>query len=294
LLLAWLAVAPIAKAEQYYVIVAGLGGEPRYETRFEDQARSLAQAAERSVGDASRVSVLSGSAATRDALRELLGQLAGKVEPADSLAVFLIGHGSYDGEQYKLNLPGPDIDGAELAQLLKAVPARAQLVVNATSASGAVLDAWAADGRVLITATKSGWERNATRFAEYWATALSSDAADADKNGVITAAEAFDFTARKVADSFESDGTLATEHPKMAGDGAARFQVARLAARVEATPELERLFAQRDKLDEEIAALRERKDDMQNDAYFDQLQKLLLQLAAVEKDIDAANSSETD
>ena len=80
--------------------------------------------------------------------------------------MILVGHGSYDGEAYKLNLPGPDIDGDEFLSLLAAVPARSQLIVNTTSASGATLEAWAGDGRTLITATRSGIERNATRFAD--------------------------------------------------------------------------------------------------------------------------------
>ena len=96
----------------------------------------------------------------------------------------LVGHGSYDGEAYKLNLPGPDIDGDEFAKLLAAVPARSQLVVNTTSASGAVLEKWAAEGRTLITATRSGFERNATRFAQHFAAALAAGSADINKNGV--------------------------------------------------------------------------------------------------------------
>ncbi|GIT15413.1 MAG: hypothetical protein CM1200mP36_11690 [Gammaproteobacteria bacterium] len=43
--------------------------------------------------------------------------------PTDTLAVFLIGHGTHDGEQYKYNLPGPDIDGETLASLMSAIPA---------------------------------------------------------------------------------------------------------------------------------------------------------------------------
>ena len=45
----------------------------------------------------------------------------------------LIGHGSYDGAEYKFNIPGPDLTGAELASLLDHIPAQRQLVVNMTS-----------------------------------------------------------------------------------------------------------------------------------------------------------------
>ena len=278
--------APVARAELYYLIVGGLGGETRYEERFESYTQSLAEAAKRTVGEESRVSVLVGDDASREALRASLLELAGRTDESDSLAVFLVGHGSYDGTQYKLNLPGPDIDGGELGELLSAVPARTQLVVNATSASGAVLEDWTAEERTVITATRSGAERNATRFAEYWAAALSTDESDLNKNGLITAQEAFDYASRKVADSYEAEGTLATEHPQIAGEFAARFDVARLTARVADTPRMQALISELEGLEEEIAALRLRREDMPPDDYLTQLQELLVQLALVQQQID--------
>ena len=164
--------------------------------------------------------LLQGEGATRDALVSSLDSLRTRAKAADSVVVMLVGHGSYDGEAYKLNLPGPDVDGDEVAKLLAAVPARSQLVVNTTSASGAVLEKWAAEGRTLITATRSGFERNATRFAQHFAAALAAGSADINKNGAITAQEAFDYASRSVAESFEKDGALATEHPQIAGGAA--------------------------------------------------------------------------
>jgi hypothetical protein len=277
-----------AHAELYYLIVGGLGGDPKYQEQFDKEVASLASVARKTTGD-SRVTVLQGEKATREALEKSFASLAAKAKPTDSLAVFLVGHGSYDGETYKLNLPGPDIDADGLAKLLKSVPARQQLVVNATSASGAILDKWAGDGRTLITATKSGMERNATRFADHWAKALADGSADINKNGVITAQEAFDYASREVEDSFKKAGTLATEHPQIAGGSAARFTVARLGGQAApaATPELAALNAEKDRLDDEIEALRGRRTQMPNDQYLSQLQALLVKLADVQAKIDA-------
>ena len=291
--LRWLActalgVSPLAHAVPYYLIIAGLGGEPRYEDRFEAQAQVLGQTAARTAGTEDHVYVLAGEAATREAVREKMAALARTLKPEDTVSVYLIGHGSYDGRHYKFNLPGPDIDDAEFAQLLAALPARSQLVVNTTSASGAVADTWKAAGRTLIMATKSGAERNATRFAEHWVAALSSDEADQNKNGVITAAEAYEYASRKVADSFESEGTLATEHPQLEGEPGTRFEASRLAAHVASTAAQERLMGEHDRLEAEIESLRARKDEMENDAYLNALQDLLLQLALVQRQIDAA------
>ena len=286
----WLAQA--AQAELYYVIVGGLGGEPAYADRFFAQTETLADAAARSLGDESRVTLLNGEDATREALTEALQKLAQTVTAADTLAVFLVGHGTYDGTVYKYNLPGRDLDGAELGELLGAVPAGRQLVVNATSASGAVLESWAQEGRTLITATRTGGERNATRFAEHWTEALSSEAADTNRNGIITAQEAFEYTERMVAESYENEGTLATEHPQLAGEPAESFTAARLAARVALTAQLEELFADLDALEGQVQALRTRRNEMDSDVYLNELQNLLLELALVQQQIDDARAEE--
>jgi hypothetical protein len=288
-LLAALLLAPPAHAELYYVIVGGLGGSPDYEEAFAAHVRELAQAAERTLGGDARVTVLVGDQATSDALRKGLADLAERTSEADKLALFLVGHGSFDGTQYKVNLPGPDIDGAELQALLTAIPARSQLIVNATSASGAVLEEWGTEGRTVITATRSGAERNATRFAEHFAAALSAEEADINKNGMITAREAFDFADRRVAESFESEGTLATEHPQLVGDDAAAFDVARLRARPAERPEVVALTAERDALEERIAALRLEREALGED-YLAQLQALLVELALLQERIDAAEA----
>ena len=285
------AAAP-AHAELYYLIVGGLGGEAAYEEQFAKDAEALAAVARRTTA-ANRVILLQGESATREALVSGLDSLRTRTKAADSVVVVLVGHGSYDGEAYKLNLPGPDIDGEELGKLLGAVPARSQLIVNATSASGAVLEKWAGEGRTLITATRSGFERNATRFAQHFAAALAAGSADINKNGAITAQEAFDYASRSVADSFEKDGALATEHPQIAGDAAGRFTVARLASAgpaepVATNPAFAALVAERERLDAEIEALRGRRESMANDAYLAELQGLLVQLAEAQAKIDAA------
>jgi len=291
LVLALLAAAP-AHAELYYLIVGGLGGESTYDEQFQKDTAALAAVARRTTAQ-SRVMLLQGEAATREAVVSSLDSLRTRAKAADNVVVMLVGHGSYDGESYKFNLPGPDIDGEEVAKLLSAVPARSQLIVNTTSASGAVLEKWAAEGRTLITATRSGFERNATRFAQHFAAALAAGSADLNKNGAITAQEAFDYASRAVADSFEKDGALATEHPQIAGGAAARFTVARLASAAPAEaastdPAVAALVAQREDLDGQIESLRARRESMANDVYLTELQKLLVQLAEVQGKIDAA------
>jgi hypothetical protein len=289
IVLAGLLVSLSARAELYYVIVGGLGGDPAYDESFAAATAKMADAAKRTLGDDARITVLSGEQATRDALESTLEKLRDTTDASDRLAVFLVGHGSHDGVEYKFNLTGPDITGEEFAELLAAIPTKNQLVVNATSASGAVLDTWAVDGRDVITATRSGRERNATRFAEYWADALSSDEADLNKNGSISAQEAFDFASREVADSFETEGTLATEHPEIRGDSNAAFEVSRLKARVAVTANVQQLYDELDALNEQASALRLRRDEL-GDAYTGQMLDLQVQIARLQQQIDDATS----
>ncbi len=154
-------------AATYYVTIAGLGGEPDYDSQFVKWASELQHELEKNGPDA-RVTTLAGTSATRAAVQQALSRLAGEIKPEDEFAIFLIGHGTFDGTDYKFNLPGPDISASELAALLNRIPANRQLVVNMTSCSGASIPALARKDRILITATKSGGEKNATVFPRYW------------------------------------------------------------------------------------------------------------------------------
>src|SRR5262249_56217623 len=112
-----------------------------------------------------------------------------------------------------------DLRGAEIAGLLDHFPASRQLVVNMTSSSGGSIEFLRKPSRILITATKTGTEKNATVFARYWAEALRDPAADADKNENVSALEAFHFAQRKTAESFDSQKRLATEHAVLEDTG---------------------------------------------------------------------------
>jgi len=284
-----LALPTFAGAASFTFIVAGLGGEPEYEQRFREQAASLAAAAEKAAGDKSRVVLLTGEQARRESVRREFQEFAAKIKPADNVTVVLIGHGTYDGEEYRFNVPGADITGGELEQLFDRLPAKQQLIVNATSASGATIDRWQRPERVVITATKSGGERTATRFAQYWLQAVSSDAADVNKDETVTAAEAFDYTNRQVAASYKSEVALATEHARIAGEETAAFAVARIgsSALSGSDPEVTALLAQRGKIEQDLEGVKGRKAALSQDEYYDELEGVLVRLAQLQKQIDA-------
>jgi hypothetical protein len=180
-----------------------------------------------------------------------------------------------------------------LREWLLPVTARQQLVVVATSASGAAVPKLQKDQRIVIAATKSGGERNAVRFAEYWVQALRSTEADRDKNEWVTAQEAYDFAVRKVNDAFKTSASLATEHARIEGKHAESVPLGRLGnARLMPTDSvLTELFSERLRTETEFEAIKGRKSDMQPDAYYSELEKALIALAKTQKRIDAREAT---
>jgi hypothetical protein len=294
-------------ASTFYVTVAGLGGEPDYDQRFTSQAQEIDKLLHGSNSDA-KVTTLYGPQATKANVQNTLAQVARDAKPGDSFVLMLIGHGSFDGYEYKINLPGPDISGVELASMLDRIPCTRQLIVNMTSASGGSRTSLEKANRVVITATKSGNEKNATVFARFWVEALRDPSADTDKNETVSALEAFTYASRKTAEFYDTQKRLSTEHPTLEdtgqGDGerkpspengeglkAAQFSLLRIgSAQVAAnTPEKKALLDKRDQLEEQIDKLKYEKAAMAADEYKKQLQTLLLELAKTQAELDKCN-----
>ena len=280
-------VAPAAHAALRVLVVSGLGGEPDYEKRFTQQADAIAKAAARSGAAKDNIVVLSGERAKRDGIEREFKSLIAKAAKEDQVVIVLLGHGSYDGEEYRFNIPGPDITGGEILAYLNRIPATQELIVNATSSSGSVIDSWKRANRVVITATKSGNERNATRFAQYWIEALGSADADRDKNETVTAAEAYDYAARRVADTFKSDAALATEHSRIEGN-AGNFVVARLGSSAVLPDDaaLNAMLSEQSGIEQQIEAVKARKASLDSKQYYDELETVLINLAELDRRIE--------
>jgi hypothetical protein len=291
-----------AHASVYYVTVAGLGGEPDYEQRFTANARDLDKLFKDS-GSGAHVYTLTGAQATKAQLTETLMSVAHDAKPEDDFVLMLIGHGSYDGTDYKFNLVGPDITAAELAGFCDRIPARRQLIVNATSSSGGSVAVLEKPGRGVIAATKNGTEKNATVFARYWVEALQDPTADIDKSDSINAMEAFQYAQRKTAAFYESQKRLATEHPVFedAGKGEpvrdasknegvllTNFTVLRIgAAQKQASdPAKQALLHKKEDLEQKIDALKYQKAAMDPAEYKQQLTEVLVELAQVQQELD--------
>jgi hypothetical protein len=324
--LAWLAAAllatPAVAQQSHLLVVAGLGGEPRFRDAFHEQAVTLAMAAEKKLGlaaesvlclteDPQRTPDSIDARSTRENVLEALEALAARSAPGDSVFLVLIGHGSYRGDEARFNLPGPDLTPADLAPGLDRLQDRQIVLVAASSASGPFGRALAGPGRVVVTATKSGLERNETVFGEHFVAALTGDVADVDKDGRTSVLEAFDYARREVERFYSSDQRLQTEHAVLDDDGDGKGSSApdadgegdgSLARRAflsggegsgtaEPLPEdpaLAALYQARRDLERKIDALRDRREALEAGPYADQLEGLLLELALKNEEIDAA------
>lgn len=292
------------RAESFYFTVAGLGGEPEYEQRFSGWAKDLDKLL-KTTETTAKVDTMFGPEATKVNIEAKLRDYAKEAKPDDSVVLMLIGHGSFDGTDYKFNIPGPDISGTELANLLDKIPAKRQLVVNMTSASGGSIVSLEKPGRVVITATKTGTEKNATYFPRYWIEALRDPAADLDKNQEISALEAFKYAEEKTAKFFDEQKRLATEHALLEDTGkgegtktpspengeglaATHFTMLHLGA-VEAeinNPEKLKLLKHKEELEQAIDTLKYRKAAMDLDDYKQQLAQYLVDLAKTQEALD--------
>ncbi len=283
-----LATMPAAGAT-YFLTVAGLGGEPDYEQRFTLLANDTDKLLKAGGGTDRVITTLKGADATKAKMTAALQKIAADAKAPDVLVLTMIGHGTHDGAEYKFNLVGPDISGTELAVLLNKVSAARQLVVDMTSASGGITPVLKRDGRTVITATKSGSEKNATLFGRYWVEALRDPAADTDKNETVTALEAYKYAQTKTTAFFTDQKRLATEHSQLEDPQRANaFPLVRYgaAAAVVTNPAKRALVTKKEEIENRIDALKYQKDLMAPEDYRRQMNALLLDLARTQSEID--------
>jgi hypothetical protein len=289
--------------ERTLVLVIGAPGEPEYAEEFSAWANLWKQAAAQG-GLQIRVVGEDAPSAEDDRAR-LLKILAEEISrPAGELWIVFIGHGTFDGRSAKFNLRGPDISADDLAAALKSC-SRPLAVVQCASASGPFLPALSALGRVIITATRSGYEDNATRFGGYLARAIANPSADLDKDGQTSLLEAFLLASRQVEQFYKDQGLLMTEHAllddngdglgtppdwfrglravKSAAEGKAvdgvrahQMILVRGESEQKLSPETR---ARRDDLERQLSGLRARKSAMNEDDYYKQLEAIMVQTA---------------
>jgi hypothetical protein len=284
---------PVFGQETHLVIVTGVSGDQEHSDKFHQWATTLIDAARRQDGVSERNIIymaektevdpkLVQSRSTRQNVEEVFGKLAARVQPKDEVFVVLFGHGSFDGRKATFNLPGPDLTAEEWAKLLDKLPTQRLAFVDTASASGAFLQPLAGPGRAIVTATKTGGERNETEFPQYFVEAFTTEEADRNRDGRVSVREAFDYARNKVTQAYQQKGLLLTEHAALEDghDGNFADTLYLQSRRVSTTdPALRALLEEKQGLEDEITALKLRKPSMDAAEYDRALEKLLTELA---------------
>jgi hypothetical protein len=302
---------PAADRNKYAVIISGASGEAAYAKQFakwtvdlraalvgrfgfaEDQVKLLTE----TPGDSTAVP------AKAEEVKRVFGSLRTELKSENLLFIFLIGHGAFDGKEAKFNLVGPDLSAGEYNSLLSSLPTRSIVMFDMTSASGEFVKPLAATGRIVITATRSGQEQNATRFTEFLIAAMGATDADTDQDGRISVLEAFTYANRLTANFYTRAGRLATEHALLedngdgvghqkaeGGDGLlarATYIDSRSQEEAAANVAVAKLRRERTRLEGEIAQLIARKRDLPETEYETALEKLFIELAKTNRALKA-------
>ena len=296
-----LAVAPLgpAAAQAHLVVITGLPGTPERRAAFDSTASIIVAAARSRLGmsDANvlRLDQSSSPAATADGIATALTALAQRAEPQATVFIVLLGHGSSLGDETRFNVAGPDLTADRMALLLRRFTTQEVVVVNTTSASGPWVEALAGPRRTIITATRSGSQRDATVFGRFFAAALAEEASDTDKDGRLSVLEAFDAARAGVERHYQSLRRLRTEHALLDDDGDGRGSVTagaqgdgRRAALLfldgtgvsrSGDPNVTALLVQRDSLHRRLMALRDRRPAMDSLSYERELEQVLIEIA---------------
>ncbi len=286
------------------LIIQGSAGEEEYGKLFSiwtDRWRKAAEQGQFRVVVSSAENEEEQKAAIQKTLKEF------EKETTLPLWIVMIGHGTYNGREAKLNLAGEDLSAKELDTLLAKI-SRTTVIINCSSSSAPFLDALSQNNRIVLTSTRSGEQVNFSRFGEYLSQAIGDSESDLDKDKQTSLLEAFLSASRKTLEFYEADGRIPTENALLDdnGDGkgtrAAAFQGVRAIAKPEdegvlldgfrahqfhlvpsdadqnLTPQQ---IAQRNELERQIELLRQKKQSLNEDDYYQQLEALFLKLAKV-------------
>lgn len=269
------------------VILSGLGGVPEYEENFTKWSESLESLCSDQLG--ASVRSVDGRTQRREEMLSLFEDLA-SLPGMGRVWLFLVGHATHDGRDYKFNIRGPDLTGADLETILESLGSRTVFVVLGTSSSGGLVPRLADQGRVIISATKSESEKRPPLFLSFFIEGASSAESDTNKDRKVSLREAFEFTQIRVQEWYEGKGRLQTEHPVL-DDSKGQGSLAMFAylstppEQAYRTLEAKQLAPERQRIEREIEDLKLRKTELTTAEYYATLERLLIELAELNEKI---------
>ena len=297
--------------ERRVMIITGAGGEKEYTELFAKWGGDLAKAFD---GNAAEMVHITNKPEDIDGRKTVESTLKKWVEkPEGEIWILLVGHGTFDGKAAKFNLVGNDASDADFKHWLK--PHRGPLVfINTSSCSAPFIRTLSGPNRVVATATKSGYEQNFCRFGGYMAAALGNAEADLDKDGAVSVLEAFLIASRQAGEFYRENDRLVSENAllddngdgmgtpadwfrgvrtqkKAKGKSSADGKLSRLVFPVIPLAEKgipTQLRKKRLAIEAKIETLRSLKKTLDAEVYYRDLEKLFLELATTNDEIEAA------
>jgi hypothetical protein len=304
--------------QKYGVLIGGLGGTEQHREKFQ---KFLYQTRELFINKfniaKNNIIILAGTPAAEDSIikdisraeniNAVFSQLSNKVTNNDEVVIVLFGHGSFDGKNSMLNIPRQDLKDIDYRNLIAFLKASRIIFVNTASCSGPFTEVLSGPNRIIITATRSGRERNETVFPKFFIAALNDQAADMDKNGDLSWLEIFQYASQATSNWFKDSGYLATEHALLEDSGdniASRMEqlvegkdgdLAKttyfkrgsdlLIARTE-DQQTRNLLLEREEVENQINRIISEKDKYKEDQYFTNLEQLFIRLAILNDSLE--------
>jgi hypothetical protein len=324
LLVACAGASASAQDRTHVLLIVGLGGAAEFRESFHAEASQIYHALTRQHGLPADDVIYLGEnpeiapdmiseESTRANVLQVLGELSQEAGANDKVVVILIGHGSDGRNGVQFNLPGPDLSPTDFELATTAFATQPLALVHTGSAGGGFVQPLAGPNRVIISATRSAREQNATEFGQFFAEAMAGEGADLDHDNRISLLEAFIYAKEEVERYYEEQNEMLSEHAVLEDDGdgegspdagldgpdgilAATFTFGLGTGVEEAAavddPVLAGLLAERDEIQGRIDELRVVRDALTEDEYLDRLEPLLIELALKNREIEAASGGD--
>ncbi len=163
--------------------------------------------------------------ATRESLTAELLALKTTISADDSLFVIVMGHTHFENNLAWFNLPGPDLQQREFAELFQGFQAKQQIFIITIPCSGYYIRTLSGPGRYVISATEADLETNETLTPHVIADLMSTAPKlewDLNTDGKFSLFEFYIALCQGVADRYTDEALLATEHGLLDDNGDGR------------------------------------------------------------------------
>ena len=169
---------PNASAEDYALIIGGVGGEKSFYDEFWNATSRMRELLIEEYGYASEHitflfedgpegSDLIDGKSTKIGIEAAFTDLQARVQSGDRFLLFMVGHATKTGGGLKFNSPGRDIRDVECAALIDQIPTEQMVLIFGFPYSARLVSQVSKEGRTVITACSAREGLHAFRLWEH-------------------------------------------------------------------------------------------------------------------------------